>query len=179
MDMYKYLKARRLDVSLYPSITVDSTIKTVTFPLWSLTGRFVGMQAHKPLAGGFQREKPSEARYFTLLPDPASRLTAFGVDLLDSTQKVLFLAEGVFDVSPLHCRGINALAVLSNNPKHLKSWLHSLGYFLVALVEDDAAGKKLANIAHEAIYLEDGKDPGDMPDVWFDSLVNNYRGKRV
>lgn len=175
MDMYSYLQLRRLNPYKYQGMAVDHFTQTITFPLWNLNGEMVGFQAHKPLEHGFQRGKPSEARYHTIIPTKAKRQTAFGVDLLDSRQKVLFIAEGIFDVAPLHTRNVNALAVLSNDPKHLRSWLHSLGYIVVALAEGDRAGKKMAKLAHKAEYLPEGKDPADMPDSWFDELVEKYK----
>lgn len=45
---------------------------------------------------------------------------------------------------------------------HLKSWINSLGYHTIALCEGDKAGKMLAKIADEAIYLPDKKDVGDL-----------------
>lgn len=175
MDMYLYLQKRRLDPYAYPSMSVDHFTQTVTFPLWNLNGEMVGFQAHKPLKQGMQRGKPSEARYHTIIPTKAKRQTAFGVDLLDSSKKVLFVAEGIFDVAPLHARKANALALLSNDPKHLRRWLRSLGYIIVALVEGDKAGKKMAKVGHKVEWLPEGKDPADMSDSWFDELVKKYK----
>ncbi len=176
MDMYNYLQSRRLNPYTYQGMTVDHFSQTVTFPLWNLSGEMVGFQAHKPLAQGFQRGDPSDARYHTIIPTKSKRVTAFGVELLDPKQEVLFIAEGIFDVAPLHARKVNALAVLCNNPKHLHRWLRSLGYTVVALVEGDRAGQRIAKLAHKAEFLPEGKDPADMPDSWFDELVEKYTG---
>lgn len=171
MTLLEHLKSRRLDVSLYPSLVVDEDSYTTTFPLWNLSGKLVGMHTYKAKEAPNQGGNPREARYFTLIPTEANRATAFGVDLLDPKQRVVFLVEGVFDAAPLHARGVNALAVFGNNPKHLRSWLSTLNYTTVALVEGDKAGKKLANTADLAVYLPDGEDPGSMSDEWFDELV--------
>lgn len=138
------------------------------FPLYTLTGQLVGFQRYNPNGCKRSQETP---KYFTLAKN---KNTAYGVHLLNPKQKVCFLVEGVFDATPLHALGANALAVLSNNPTNLRSWLRSLGYYLVALCEGDAAGKKLASLADTAVFLPDGRDPGDMPDEWFKQLLEEF-----
>ncbi|ODS23601.1 hypothetical protein AB835_08290 [Candidatus Endobugula sertula] len=172
-----HLSKRRLLPDLYGGITVDSENDIVTFPLWNLSGQMVGFQQYRRGAPKACHGKPSEQKYFTLLSKAGGRhsmLSCFGLDLLGSHSKVVFLGEGVLDISPLHLRKANALAVLMNDPKPLKRWLRSWGYHLVALCEGDKAGRKLANVAHESVYLPEGQDPGDQPNSWFDNLVANY-----
>ncbi len=171
-----HLKRRLLNVKLYSGLWLDEAGNVVTFGLWNLSGQLVGFQQYKPLAGKGRCENLSDMRYFNIAGKVGkhSKLLAFGVELLDTKQRVLFLAEGVFDVTPLHNRGVNALATMTNNPTHLKSWLRSLGYYIVALCEGDSAGQKLANVADEAVYLPEGKDPAEMSDEWFDELINKY-----
>jgi hypothetical protein len=171
-----HLKERSLNTELYSGVWLDDENSTVTLGLWNLSGQLVGFQQYKPLAGKGRCEDPSDMRYFSIAGKVGkhSKLLAFGVELLDRRQRVLFLTEGVFDAVPFHNRKINALATMTNNPKHLKSWLMSLGYHLVALCDGDSAGQKLANVAHEAVYLPEGKDPGDMPGEWFDNVIRKY-----
>lgn len=177
--LLKHLKSRGLNPNLYSGLWLDDKENTVTFGLWNLSGSLVGIQQYKHLAGKERCKNPRDMRYFTVAGkvDKYSKLVAFGVDLLSNKQKVLFLVEGVFDAVPLHNKGVNALATLTNNPKHLASWLRSLGYYLVALCEGDNAGKKLAGVADEAVYLPEGKDPADMPEEWFDELIGFYNNK--
>ena len=174
--LLEHLKQRSLTPSLYSGLWLDEEESVTTFGLWNLSGSLVGFQQYKHLASKERCENPRDMRYFTIAgkTDKYSKLLAFGVDLLDSNQKVLFLAEGDFDVVPLHNRNVNALATLNNNPKHLASWLRTLGYYLVALCEGDEAGQKLANVADEAVYLPEGKDPAEMSAEWFDELVQKY-----
>ncbi len=139
------------------------------FPLYTLTGQLVGFQRYNPNGCKKSQENP---KYFTLVKN---KNTAYGVHLLDTRKRVCFLVEGVFDAMPLHNLKANALAVLSNNPTNLKSWLNSLGYYLVALCEGDKAGRKLAALADTAVFLPDGRDPGDMPNEWFEELVEKYK----
>ena len=66
------------------------------------------------------------------------------------------MLEGIFKACRFHNFGLNALAVLGNNPKHLKSWLWSLGYNLIAVCDGDKAGRKLAKFGMFSLYLPDG-----------------------
>ncbi|MEQ6344483.1 MULTISPECIES: toprim domain-containing protein [Vibrio] len=147
------------------------------FRLWSLTGRLVGYQQYRPFAPKHTApDHRKQARYFTYVSKEhmATSLAAFGVEQLDLKQRVLFLAEGVFDVVPLHRLGVNALAVLGNNPKHLKEWLNTLPFHVVALCDGDEAGQTLARFAHQTVSLPSGKDPGDMSDEWFKSMLSDF-----
>lgn len=174
--LLNHLKDRRLDTSIYSGVWLDEENEVATFGIWNLSGQLVGFQQYRHLADKGRKPKPSDMRYFNIAGKEGvgSKLLAFGVELLDIKQKTLFIVEGIFDVAPLHNRGVNALAVMTNNPTHLKSWLHSLGYHIVALCEGDKAGRQLATVADEAIYLPTGKDPADMSDEWFDNIVKIY-----
>ena len=156
--MLDHLESRRCDTSLYSGLAV--TEETATFPLWDLSGRMVGFQQYRPNAPK-QSKIPSEAKYWTIFNQKNCQ-TAFGVDLLHSKATPLYLVEGIFDACPLHTLGENCLALLANNPKHLKSWLSSLGYYTIALCDGDVAGRKLASVANEAIFLPEGRDVGDL-----------------
>jgi len=179
----EHLKQRRLTPGLYSGVWLNEHEDICTFGLWNLSGQLVGFQQYRPLALKKINGRPSEAKYFTLLSkvDGKAKLGVFGLDTLDPLNRIVFLVEGIFDAAPLHQKGANALATLTNNPKHLASWLKSLGYWTVALCEGDNAGKKLATVADEAIFLPEGLDPGDMPDSWFDQLLvalrNTYKAK--
>ncbi len=174
--LLKHLAVRKIDLNKYSGVWLNKKDNTVTFGLWNLSGALVGFQQYKPLADKKYASNPSNMKYFTIAGkiDSYSKLLAFGVELLDVKQPVVFVVEGIFDAVPLHNKNINAIATLSNNPKHLKSWVRSLGYKVVALCEGDEAGQKLANIADESVYLPEGKDPADMSDTWFNNLINTY-----
>lgn len=172
-----HLSERRLNPALYSGVSLDEENTVATFPLWNLSGRMVGFQQYRPLTPKSNQSKPNEQRYFTVASKvgKVSELLVFGTERLSHRNKVLFVAEGVFDVSPLHARNSNALGMLTNNPKHLYEFVRSLGYHVVALCEGDRAGKAMANLGNEVVYLPEGKDPADMPDSWLDDLANFYR----
>ena len=178
MLLSEHLAQRRLLPELYSNASVDEESGVATFALWSMTGQMVGFQQYRPGAPKSGLEKARDQRYFTFLRKEGEKhtaLSAFGVELLDRKQRVLFMAEGVFDVSPLHQRGVNALDVLTINPKPLKGWLRSMGYYLVSLCEGDKAGRKLAGLADESVFLPEETDPAEQSDEWFDNLVSKYK----
>jgi hypothetical protein len=167
--LHAHLKERHLNVELYPNMVLSEETNSATFMLWNLSGELVGYQQYTP-----ERPKmdssldPRELRYFTYLKSEhqLKALTAFGVELLDQSQKYVFVLEGVFDTCRLHNLGLNALGMLACDPKFTKSWLWSLGYTVVPVCEGDKAGQKLAKLANtdEVVYLPEGKDLGDLTD---------------
>ena len=121
----------------------------------------VGYQQYRPEADKERKENPRDMRYFTYLPKTTN--TAWGLENLDFSKPYLLVVEGIFDAVKLHNAGINALAVLANNPKPLKSWLHTLGYTIIPVCEGDKAGRMLAKLGDGVIeYLPEGVDVGDM-----------------
>jgi DNA primase len=148
--------------------------ETITFPLWNLMGQMVGYQQYRPWADKERKENPKEMRYYTYLPSKSN--TAWGVDLLDNSKKYLMLTEGIFDACKLHNAGLNALAVLANNPKPLRSWLWTLGYNVVPVCDGDAAGLKLASLSTHGLVevLPEGLDLGDMSQEYVNERFKKY-----
>ena len=163
-----HLKERYVNTDLYKNLVVSEEEFTATFMLWNLSGQLVGYQQYKPFRVKTSKElNPRELRYFTYVTkyDNKNQMTtAFGLDLLDYNKKYVFVCEGVFDAVRLHNLGLNALALLSCNPKQLKSWLWSFGFVVVPVCEGDDAGKKLAKLANtkEVVFLPENKDLGDL-----------------
>jgi len=148
---------RDLDVSKYSGV-----VAVYTFPLWNLMGQMVGYQQYRPDADKERKLNPKDMRYYTYLPSNTN--TAWGLETLNPRKVNLLVVEGIFDAVKLHNAGCNALAVLANNPRPLKSWLHTLGYNIVPVCEGDKAGRMLASLATGDIveYLPEGVDVGDM-----------------
>ncbi len=173
MDIKQHLKDRNLDMSLYSAVWLNERECIATFGLWNLSGSLVGFQQYRPLATKERNKNPRKMRYFTIIGKVGkiAKLGAFGVDLLNPKQRIIYITEGIFDAAPFHIRGVNAIATLANNPKHLAEWLRSLGYHLIAVCDGDDAGMKLANVADVAIFLPKDCDAGDMDDKWFDWVL--------
>jgi hypothetical protein len=163
-EMLAHLSGRCLDPSKYSGVAVD--VDSVTFPLWNLSGQMVGYQVYKPNAEKNHQLAPRDQRYFTYVTRAGGKepaLAVWGIETV-SSNKPLYLVEGVFDACKLHNLGLSAVAVLSCDPKHLKSWLATLPQKKVAVCEGDAAGRKLAKFGNSAVFLPEGKDVGSLND---------------
>lgn len=176
-----HLEERNLNLNLYNNVFVSEEENLVVFYLWNLMGQMVGFQQYRPHKDKMNKElQPRELRYFTYLSKEEETnthsLVAWGLELLNPKQKRVFVVEGVFDAVKLHNLGLNALAVLSCDPKQLKGWLFSMGYEVVPVCEDDKAGKKLAKLSSngDVVYLENGQDLGDMTQKDVNELFSKY-----
>lgn len=164
--MKKHLEYRKC---FDPAVTYDEV--SASFPLYNFMGQLVGYQKYTPHALKQSKVlKPDELKYFTYTP--THKVTAYGLHLLDSKYPYVFLVEGVFDACRLHRLGFNALAVLSCDPKHLKQWLGLLPYKLLALVDGDAAGLKLAKYADAYVQCPTGEDVSSIDTSVLYNLIN-------
>lgn len=165
MNLKEHLHNRYFDYSRYDGVHLDEDNTTVFLPLWNLSGKMVGYQQYSPLNPKTSFDDPKKAKYFTWVTKPAAsknpELAVWGLETLDYN-KPLYLTEGVFDACRLHWNGMSALAVLSNNPLHLRNWLSLLPVTVVTCVQGDVAGKQLAKFGDRAILLPDGCDVGDL-----------------
>lgn len=176
MSMHEHLLSRFFDPSLYSGVAV--TEDTATFPLWNLSGQFVGYQTYNPSQPKKEVGDPKLQKYFSWVTKPCAsknaELAVWGLETVHWTDKVLFLTEGVFDAARLHWHGLPAVACLSNNPAHLTGWLMGLPSRKVACVQGDAAGKKLAKYGHECVMLPEGKDVNDLSEADFKRLFAKW-----
>lgn len=172
-ELKKHLKSRHLNLSLYSGTAVTS--RDATFILWNLSGRMVGYQVYNPSLPKVQSNDPRECKYFTDVSKlgRGSELAVWGLETYRQ-DKDLFLCEGIFDACRLHNAGISAIAVLGSNPIHLREWLTTLPNKIIAVVQGDRPGKKLAKYGDEAIYLPEGKDVGDLTKAEFKSIFSDY-----
>lgn len=144
MKLVKHLEERGMNPKLY-SYAKSYSASTVTFYLWNLSGQLVGYQQYRPNKTSKRENNPRQSRYFTKMKEKDG---VFGLELLDSNQKTIYIVEGVFKAAVLHRLGYNALAVLTNHPKRLKPWfriLRAQGWNLVAIGDNDPAGQTLVN----------------------------------
>lgn len=183
-----HLRERGLDTSR-TRVVVDEEAGLATFLLYNLSGQIVGFQQYNPRGDktrGGDRElvRRAEAlgvspsalmRYFTRVfsEGDEKKLAVWGLETLGD-ERHLFLTEGVFDASKLHNAGQPAIAVLSNDPQPLRSWLRSLGRLTIAVLDNDAAGSKLSRVADESVRTPDPwKDLGEMPQDAVDEFVSS------
>jgi hypothetical protein len=168
----EHLLSRHCNLELHrPWLNEEEYV--ASFPLWNLSGQMVGFQQYRPLAPKQRQNHVRDSRYFTYRKQPT--LAFFGVETLHLTPNVLFLTEGVFDACRITERGFSALAVLSNDPsKDLKGWLRSLNRKVVAVCDNDAAGRKLAKFGDVAVFC-DGHDLGDASKEYVTKLLENCK----
>ena len=151
---------------------LDETEGVATFYLWNLSGQLVGYQQYRPEGEKKPNNNPKQGKYFTYRKQPT--LAVWGVESLHLTPHVVFVCEGVFDAARLTEKGYSALAVLSNNTGwDLRNWLTMLNRKVVAVCDNDDAGRKLAKFGDVAVFCED-HDLGDSTDEFVNELVKRY-----
>jgi DNA primase len=167
----EHLKRRHMNLELHRPI-VDEEERVATFYLYTVTGKFVGYQQYRPDSDKTKNNHPKEARYFTYRKQPA--LAVWGVESLHLSPNVVFLTEGIFDACRFTEIGYSAVASLTNNPQaDLKNWLRMLHRRVVAVCDNDTAGKRLAKFGHQAVFTEQ-KDLGDESEDFVLNLIKNY-----
>jgi hypothetical protein len=163
-NMLKHLHSRDLfpmGVHRPMHISIDDVERIATFYLWNLSGQLVGYQQYRPDSDKKKKNDPKEGRYYTYSKD---NIAVWGLESMFWRKDVLFLTEGVFDACKLHIVGLPAIAVLANDPKKIKSWLYALSHdrTIIAICDDDDAGRKLAKCAQMKLTPTGVKDLGEM-----------------
>jgi hypothetical protein len=172
MTVLQNLLSRYFDMNLHTA-WVDEDEGVATFPLWNLSGQLVGYQQYRPSAGKQKDNHPKMSRYFTYRKNKV-----VGVWGLESwnLSNTLFVTEGTFDACRLTARGCSAVAMLANDlDTSTKEWLYTVraSRFVVAVCDNDAAGRRLARYGHVAHVVENG-DLGDATDEYVAKLVKEY-----
>lgn len=152
MNLIKHLLGRNFDPTRYKNLVLDTDGCVLTVYLNNLAGQFCGYQQYRPDVEFKRLNLPNEARYFTYSQRGVN--ACWGLETLDPTKKDLYLVEGIFKASALHCLGLNALALLTSNPKPMKSWLHTLPYNLIGIGDNDKAGRGMIKIAGKGFQSE-------------------------
>jgi len=169
--LVEHLKKRHLDLELHRPV-LDLENDVATFYLWNLSGNFCGYQQYRRFGEKKPNNNPKSGKYFTYRKQPT--LGVWGVESLHLTPNVVFVCEGVFDAARLTAKGVSALAVLSNNTgKDLSNWLTMLNRKVVAVCDNDDAGRKLAKFGDVAVFCED-HDLGDSSDEFVNNLVARF-----
>ena len=167
----EHLKERHLNLELHRPM-VDEVERVATFFLYNLSGQLVGYQQYRPEGEKKPQNNPKQGKYFTYRKQPT--LAVWGVESLHLSPNVVFLTEGVFDACRLTEKGYSALAVLSNNTgKDLSNWLSMLNRKVVAVCDNDDAGRKLAKFGDVAVFCED-HDLGDSTEEFVNTLVLKF-----
>lgn len=173
MTILQHLHSRYLDTSLH-TVWVNENEGAATLPLWNLSGQLVGYQRYRPNSTKERRNDPREGRYFTRVKE--SRVGVWGLESwkLSST---LFITEGIFDAARISYLGYAAVATLSSNiSPSTSSWLAVVrSYrFVVAVCDNDAAGRSLSKYGTTSHIVESYKDLGEASESYVLDLVAQY-----
>lgn len=152
MNLHQHLVDRNFIPELYNNIVLDNENEILTVYLNNLSGQFTGYQQYNPNSDNKRTNFKDEARYYTYRTD--GQIAVWGLELLDPSKPVCFVVEGIFKAAALHRLGLNAVAVLCNNPKQMRSWFDALPYRLIAIGDNDDAGRKLINMIGEGTRFE-------------------------
>jgi hypothetical protein len=144
-----------------------------TFPLWNLSGQLVGYQQYRPHASKDEKNDPREGRYFTRVKD--RRIGVWGLESWNLSH-TLFITEGIFDACRLTRLGVSAIASLSNDvAPNVAQWLWTVGKgrSIVAVCDNDRAGRRLAK--HASVYhIVESGDLGDATEDYVKKLIEEY-----
>lgn len=171
MNLVKHLLSRNYDPTRYVNQVLDLENSVLTVYLTNLSGQFSGFQQYRPLVKEKRVNHPSQARYFTYSQRGVN--ACWGLETLDPLKKDLYIVEGIFKASALHMLGYNALALLTSNPKPMKSWLHTLNHKLIGIGDNDKAGKGMVKIAGKGFQSELDLDEYTLTEL--DLIINNWR----
>lgn len=171
--MKEHLKSRHVDLNLH-RVWVDDAEGVAVFPLSNLSGVLLGYQQYRPTADKNLDNHPKLCRYYTYSPSKASR-SFWGVESWYNS-RTLFMTEGVFDAARVTELGYSAMAVMSNDPKHLTEWLWLVRQHrrVVAVCDPDVPGMKLSKYGTESHTMECGSDLGAAPDDYVKRLLSHY-----
>jgi hypothetical protein len=169
-DIIGHLRSRGVDPDK-STVLLDKENGIATFLLYNLSGQLVGYQRYNPRGDKKDHSNSLMAKYYNYViklskdGKGTSAIAVWGLEDIDMSSPYLFVTEGIFDAVKLKNMGISAIAVLSNNPIHLKPWLMALQKKIIAVLDHDDSGSKLKSIADFHITTpEPYKDLGEMPD---------------
>lgn len=172
MNLKEHLKQRNLNLELHRPV-LDEVNCVASFYCYNLSGQLVGYQQYNPNGDKKVFNSKMGGKYYTYRKQPT--VCVWGVESLYQSNGVVYLTEGVFDAARMTNLGQSALATLANNPpKDYRNWLQLLNRPVVAVCDNDAAGRKLAKFGHYVEVVPEGKDLGDAPNDYVQYLLNKY-----
>ena len=179
----QHVKDRHVDTDLH-TVWVDEEDRTATFPLWNLSGQFVGYQRYRPDADK-QQKNAVEGRYYTyrgqkLVPKHCQTVAVWGLESW-YLSRTLFVFEGIFDAARVTELGYSALALLSNDPNtDTRNWLRCVRQNrpVVSVCDPGKAGVKMATVGHRShtMNVPDAPDAdlGDADPAYVRQLLKDY-----
>ena len=163
MDMEQHLRSRWFDPGRYSGVWIEPGV-SVTVAMWNFSGQMVGYQKYEPDAPRLHNNG-AYSRYHSWFGE--GKIGAWGLESVGWRGGDLFLVEGIFNASRLHLHGLQAVAVISNDPKHLRNWLRQLPHRKIAVLDGDAAGRKLAKYADISLQMPPKEDVNSLSEPKF------------
>lgn len=160
--MQQHLESRWFNPALYNGVWIEPD--SVTVSMWNCSGQMVGYQKYEPGAPRLHTNQPG-TRYHTWFGQ--NKIGVWGLETVNWYGGDLFITEGIFDSCRLSWHGLQSVAVISNDPKHLRNWLSMLPHRRIAVLDGDPAGIKLAKYAHHWIQMPPGEDVGSLSEQKF------------
>lgn len=182
LDIRQHLLSRDVDFN-HDRVYINDETNTATFFLYNLSGMLVGYQHYNPRGtkGNRASNKKVDVRDLKyqsriIKIDKIPMLAVYGLESFDYTLPYIFLVEGIFDCIKLHRLGLNAIAVLANDPINLRSWLNTLPQKKIVITDNDEneAGnslKKYGDVSYNTPMLN--SDLGAMSLSEVRSFINN------
>lgn len=172
MSIRQHVIDRGVDPALH-RFWADDQEGVATFPLTTQLGQMVGYQQYRPSAGKERKNHPRKGRYYTY-----TIKSVRGVWGIESWRQsnTLYITEGIFGAARLTGVGCAAVALLSNDPKHLSDWLLCVRQSrpVVAICDHGKAGGKLAKFGHAHHQMPDKFDMDDAPQDYVVSIAREF-----
>lgn len=174
MSLKQHLIERHLNLELHHPI-LDEELNIATFLLYNLSGKIVGYQQYNPQGNKNIFNDKLSGKYYTYRNKNQPTIAIWGLESYYISSGPIFLTEGIFDAARMTNVGQSALSTLANNPpKDYKNWFRMLNRPVVAVCDNDDAGRKLAKFGDYVEVVPEGKDLGESPDNYVQYLVNKY-----
>lgn len=172
-----HLERRNFPLVFHPDTVLNHEERTVTFPLWDLSGRMTGYQQYRPDSKDKKSNNKEHARYYT--HNDRWKSVMWGTNTIQWNKPFIFVQEGVFDACPFHHFNIPAVAILSYNNVEAYKALRSTGKKLFTIADGDKSGRKLLKTISDGRWLgySDYHDVSDIPlGKLFQMILYTLRG---
>ena len=172
MNLRQHLKERKVNLSLHRPI-LDEDKNIATYLLYNLSGQIVGYQQYNPNGSKKINNKP-EGKYYTYIGNKSS-VVLYGLESLSISDGVIYVVEGIYDAMRMTYEGQSAIATLTNSPsKSVVNQLRLLNRPLVAVCDNDAAGRKLAKCGDYVEVVQGARDLSEASDDYVNYLISKY-----
>jgi hypothetical protein len=174
VNLKQHLVNRHLNLELHRPF-LNEEFNVATFYCWNLSGQLVGYQQYNSQGDKKVFNDKFNGKYYTYRNKNQPTVVVWGVESLHLTDGVIYLTEGIFDAARMTYRGQSALASMTGTPpKDYRNWLEMLRRPIVAVCDNDWAGKELAVFGDYVETVPEGKDLGESPESYVTHLIQKY-----